>query len=318
VKDHKVIQQVQRLHIRTKHQVADVLSGAYLSVFKGSGIEFEEVRPYVPGDEIRSIDWNVTARTGIPHIKRFVEERELTVMLLVDISGSQEFGSEKQSKRETASELAALLAFSAIANKDKIGLLLFHTDSELFIPPRKGQKHAMRVVREVLAHTVDEEPPSKDLPWIKRWFRFLSKSKKSKGKRTDISAALEFCRRVLPRKSVLFVISDFIDAGYLSTMRNVNRKHDVIAAMVNDPKEEEIPKMGLIELQDAENGQRTIIDTSSSELQQHLQQLSQLRKETLKKELRASKIDLIHLNTASSVIDPLLEFLHMRQRRNLR
>ena len=312
--DNKVIQQVQRLHLRTKHQVADVLSGAYLSVFKGSGIEFEEVRPYVPGDEIRSIDWNVTARTGIPHIKRFVEERELTIMLLVDISGSQEFGSATRSKREAASELAALLAFSAIANKDKIGLLLFHSESELFIPPRKSQKHAMRVVREVLAHNT-EAPPSKDVHWIKRWLRFRRKSHVPRGRQTDISAALEFCRRVLPRKSVLFVISDFIDAGYLTTMRNVNRKHDVIAARVFDPLEEALPNVGLIELRDAETGVRRLIDASSPQLQQHLKKRHHTRTEQLRSELRASKIDLISINTEQQVIDPLMEFLNLRQRR---
>ncbi|MEC7984573.1 MAG: DUF58 domain-containing protein [Myxococcota bacterium] len=313
--DLSIIQKVKRLHIRTRHQVADVLAGAYLSVFKGSGIEFEEVRPYVPGDEIRSIDWNVTARTGVPHVKRFVEERELTIMLLVDISGSQEFGSSHQSKREAASEFAALLAFSAIANKDKVGLILFHSDTELFIPPRKGQKHAMRVVREVLAHDGSKNSKDSDLPWLRRWMQFLLRTVRKTGRKTDISAALEFCRRVLPRKSVLFVISDFMDAGYLSTMRNVNRKHDVVAALVTDPGESAIPNMGLLELRDAESGASTIVDSTSVAFQEHLQRTTASRVNSLQQELRASGIDLIHIDTTSPVIDPLLAFLRMRERR---
>jgi uncharacterized protein (DUF58 family) len=286
-----------------------------LSVFKGSGIEFEEVRPYVPGDEIRSIDWNVTARTGIPHVKKFVEERELTVMIVVDISGSQEFGSTKQSKRESVSEFAALLAFSAIANKDKVGLILFHSDTELFIPPRSGQKHAMRIVREVLAYQKGENKEEKDLPWLKRWAQFIRKTVRKTGKKTDISAALEFCRRVLSRKSVLFVLSDFIDAGYLSTMRNVNRKHDVVAVLVTDPGERELPRFGLIELRDSETGQTTVIDSDSDEFRQHLSTFNENRVQRLKQEVRASGIDLIHLNTVSPVIDPLVAFLRMREKR---
>ena len=312
--DGSVIEQVKRLHIRTRQQVSEVLAGAYLSVFKGSGIEFDEVRPYVPGDEIRSIDWNVTARTGEPHVKRFVEERELTVMLLVDISGSQEFGSSQQSKREAASEFAALLAFSAIANKDKIGLMLFHGDTELYIPPRKGQKHAMRIVREVLAHEHKQE--KEDLPFLKRLLRFFRKSTLEKGRKTDIAGALEFCRRVLSRRAVLFVISDFIDVGYLPTLRNVNRKHDVVAVRTVDQAEEVFLGDGLIEVRDAENGMTQLLDAAV--VRSQLADLQVQRTQKLYDSLRASGIDLITINTHIPVIEPLLRFLRMRERRGRR
>jgi uncharacterized protein (DUF58 family) len=314
VPDSSVIEQVKRLHIRTRQQVSDVLAGAYLSVFKGSGIEFEEVRPYVPGDEIRSIDWNVTARTGEPHIKRFVEERELTVMLLVDISGSQDFGSQNQSKREAASEFAALLAFSAIANKDKIGLMLFHDETELYIPPRKGQKHAMRIVREVLAH--EHTQKKEDLSFVKRFLRFFRSATLEQGRKTDIGGALEFCRRVLSRRSVFFVISDFMDAGFLSTIQNVNRRHDVVAVRTSDKAERELFGTGLIELKDAESGRLRLVDVAHA--RKLLQESEEKRIASLEQGLRSSGVDLIQINTDEPVIEPLLRFLRMRERRGRR
>ena len=317
--DPSIVQQVRRLHIRTHRQVADVLSGAYLSVFKGSGIEFDEVRPYVPGDDIRSIDWNVTARTGEPYIKRFVEERELTVMIMVDVSGSLDFGSDSRAKRETASELAALLAFSAIANQDKVGLMLFHGETERFIPPRKGQKHAMRIVREVLAYQPETRVDVRgDLPWLRRWTRFLTRQRRVTGRRTDIGSALEFCRRILKKRAVLFVISDFIDVGYLSTMRRVNRRHDVVAAKVTDPAEGILPSVGLVELRDAETGRRVLVDTATVDLRKQFPKLATQRHETLQKEFRSSGIDLISLDTSEPTIGPLLSFLRMRERRQRR
>jgi uncharacterized protein (DUF58 family) len=314
VLESSVIEQVKRLHIRTRQQVSDVLAGAYLSVFKGSGIEFEEVRPYVPGDEIRSIDWNVTARTGEPHVKRFVEERELTVMLLVDISGSQDFGSNTQSKREAASEFAALLAFSAIANKDKIGLMLFHDETELYIPPRKGQKHAMRIVREVLAH--EHTQKKEDLNFAKRFLRFFRSTTLEKGRSTDIGGALEFCRRVLSRRSVFFVISDFMDAGFLSTIQNVNRRHDVVAVRTSDKAERSLLGSGLIELKDAESGRVQLVDVAHA--RSILEKSEKKRIDSLEQGLRASGVDLIQINTDEPVIEPLLRFLRMRERRGRR
>src|SRR5260221_2669839 len=214
-------QAVKRIQFVTGRHVSDVMAGAYLSVFKGRGMEFDEVRPYVPGDDIRAIDWNVTARTGEPHIKRFVEERELTVMLLVDVSASQDFGSGRRSKLEAAVELSALLAMSAVENGDKVGLLLFHGGADLYIPPRKGGKHALRVVREVLARGEAGEARRGfllDIPRVvRRWFANLQAMTRAEPRRaTSIAGALEFCRKVLPRPAVLFLISDFLDDGYLA------------------------------------------------------------------------------------------------------
>src|SRR5204862_5665603 len=213
----EIAQAVKRIQFVTGRQVSDVMAGAYLSVFKGLGMEFDEVRPYVPGDDIRTIDWNVTARTGEPHVKRFVEERELTVMLLVDVSASQEFGSGRRSKLEASVELSALLALSAIANADKVGLLLFHGGADLYIPPRKGQKHAMRIIREVLARGMQHhQPPRRDLflsiPELARrlWAKLAVQTRAAPRGATSIAAALEFCRKVLPRRTVLFLISDFL------------------------------------------------------------------------------------------------------------
>jgi len=244
----EIAQAVKRIQFVTGRQVADVMAGAYLSVFKGRGMEFDEVRPYVPGDDVRSIDWNVTARTGEAHVKRFVEERELTVMLLVDVSASQDFGSGRRSKLEAAVELSALLAMSAVENGDKVGLLLFHGGADLYIPPRKGGKHALRVVREVLARGKTEASgPTRsamlELPRVvRRWFARLAARTRAEPRRsTSIAAALEFCRQVLPRRAVLFLISDFLDDGYLQVLRHANRKHDVVAALITDPREAEMP-----------------------------------------------------------------------------
>lgn len=306
-----LMQKVRRLQIRTRRQVSDNLSGAYLSVFKGSGVEFDEVRPYVPGDDVRSIDWNVTARMGTPYIKRFVEERELCIMLLVDISSSQEFAFKGRSKRETASEIAALLAFSAISNNDKVGLILFHSETEQFIPPRKGQKHALRVVREILAKQ-KEDQKSKD-PWYRKWVRFLRKDKQKMGRQTDISSALEFCYQTLSRKAVIFVISDFLDAGYLPTMQRVHRKHDVVAVSISDVAEKQFPSLGLINLQDSETGQELVVDSSS--LQQLFMRKQHLRLQKLETQLQNSGIDLISLDQNTDALTELMRFLRNRERR---
>jgi len=323
-----IVAQVRRLQITTGRQVSDVLAGAYHSVFKGRGMEFDEVRPYVPGDDVRTIDWNVTARTGEVFVKRFVEERELTVMLLVDISPSQNFGSGNRSKREAAVELSAMLAFSAIKNQDKIGLLLFHGATEQYIPPRSGQKHALRVVREVLAHGQDEQAaalkPGNPLglpSYVLRKFRELvtrRRRDKQVSRATDISHALEFCRRVLPRKVVLFLISDFLDEGYIDMLRHSNRRHDVICALINDQRELDIPPSGLITLEDAETGELRTIDTRSKAFRESAKAHSAARIAALESSLRASKVDLLQIDAAQPVIEPLLEFFRMRERRQRR
>ena len=319
----EIVQQVRRLQLTCGRDVSDVLAGAYHSVFKGRGMEFDEVRPYVPGDDVRTIDWNVTARTGETFVKRFVEERELTVMLLVDISPSQDFGSAERSKREAAVELSAMLAFSAISNQDKVGLLLFHGDTEEYIPPRSGQKHALRVVREVLARGEDEAPtalrPGNPLGLpravLRRFRELVTRRHKQRDRSTNISHALEFCRRVLPRKVVLFLISDFIDDDYIDMLRHANRRHDVICALVNDERELSLPPAGLLTLEDAETGELRCVDTRSAAFRKSAGEHSQARIDALETSLRASRVDLLQIDAARPVIDPLLQFFRMRQRR---
>src|SRR5215510_5489115 len=269
----EIAQAVKRIQFVTGRQVSDVMAGAYLSVFKGRGMEFDEVRPYVPGDDVRAIDWNVTARIGEPHVKRFVEERELTVMLLVDVSASQDFGSGRRSKLEAAVELAALLALSAVANDDKVGLLLFHGGADLYIPPRKGGKHALRVIREVYAKAEEADEPRarrasawmKELPRLVRklFGRLRSATAAEPRRSTSIAAALEFCQQVLPRRTVMFLISDFLDVGYLPVLRHAHRKHDVVSVLITDPREAEMPPAGLVTLEDAETGRTRVVDTAS-------------------------------------------------------
>jgi uncharacterized protein (DUF58 family) len=326
----EIAQSVKRIQFVTGRQVADVMAGAYLSVFKGRGMEFDEVRPYVPGDDVRTIDWNVTARTGEAHVKRFVEERELTVMLLVDVSGSQEFGSGRRSKLEAAVELSALLALSAAANDDKVGLLLFHGAADLYIPPRKGGKHALRVIREVLTRGAGATPRQRDgwlrgLPSALRglWARVRGQrataaaggAGASAARATSIAAALELCRRVLPRKTVMFLISDFLDEQYLEVLRHAARKHDVVAALMTDAREGQMPPAGLVMLEDAESGQARLVDTRSATFRAELARSEVARREALAHELRASRVDLLTIDASEPVVDPLLRFFHQRQRR---
>jgi uncharacterized protein (DUF58 family) len=330
-----IVQRVREIQIRTGRQVADVLAGEYVSVFKGRGVEFDEVRPYVPGDDVRTIDWKVTARLGEPYVKRYVEERQLSLMLMADVSLSQNFGSGARSKREAAAELCALLAFSAIRSDDKVGLTLFHGGIEQYVPARKGQKHALRVVREVLAHGLDSEalirsaadasagghPGVGGDPVARRsWRSRLSswRAPRRPSDSTDIGHAMEFLLSVTPRKTICFVVSDFFDEGYEHALRAANRKHDVIAVLVSDPREFEIPGVGLVALRDAESGRTRLYDTGSSSFRDQVKRASKQRLVDLERSFGRSGIDFIHIDASESVVEPLVRFFRMRERRTRR
>jgi uncharacterized protein (DUF58 family) len=312
----EILGRVREIQVRTGRQVADVLAGEYVSVFKGRGVEFDEVRPYVPGDDVRTIDWNVTARMGEPYIKRYVEERQLTLMLMADVSASQDFGSVGRSKRESTAELCALLAFSATRNDDKVGLALFHGDIEQYIPPRKGQKHALRVVREVLAHgqedSGDAEVASQGLFSKLRGLVNFRRRPRAPRESTDIRFALEFFMQVNKRRTICFVVSDFLDEGFEKAMIVANRKHDVIAVLVTDPNELDMPNVGLVTLRDAETGETQVVDTGSKAFRTEVHERTQARVRDLAGRFAAVGIDFIHVDAAGDVIDPLVRFFRMR------
>lgn len=320
----EILGRVREIQVRTGRQVADVLAGEYVSVFKGRGMEFEEVRPYVPGDDVRSIDWNVTARTGEPHVKRYVEERQLTLMLMADVSASQDFGSRSRSKREATAELCALLAFSATRNDDKVGLALFHGDIEEYIPPRKGQKHALRVVREVLAHEdARAADATREVSLRDRlreaWARFTTGRRPRRAREaTDIGHALEFLMQVTKRRTICFVVSDFLDDGFEQAMVTANRKHDVIAVLVSDPNELEVPDAGLVALEDAETGESRVFDTSAAAFRREVEDRARGRVAGLASRFASLGIDFIHVDAAGDVVEPLVRFFRMRERRGRR
>jgi len=291
----ELLKKIRRIEIRTSHLVTDMLAGRYHSAFKGRGMEFEEVRPYQVGDDVRTIDWNVSARTGEPHIKKFREERELTVILAVDVSGSQGFGTNGQLKRELVAELAATLAFAAIRNSDKVGLLLFTDRVERFLPPRKGVRHVLRIIREVL--TVQPE-----------------------GTGTDLSAALDELNRVAKRRSVVFTISDFQDeeTSWNLALKRASLRHDVIPVVVTDQREESLPKVGIIELEDAETGRRVHVDTSRRGVRRRFEGYARERSGIRTRSFRKMRLEPIEVRTGDSFIEPITSYFRKRERRQRR
>lgn len=286
----EILKKVRQIEIRTNREVTDVLGGQYHSVFKGRGMEFEEVREYMPGDEVRAIDWNVTARFGHPYIKKFKEERELTVMLVVDVSASGQFGSGAQSKNELAAELAAVLAFSAIRNNDKVGVILFTDRIEKYIAPEKGRRHVLRVIREILAF----QPT---------------------GHGTNLELALDYLNRVQRRRAVCFLLSDFQADTFEKKLRIAGKRHDVVALGLRDPREEELPAVGLVELRDAEIGERALVDTFDRRVRAEFTAKARARLATLKNAFRSAGVDQIEIRTDTDYMRPLVKFFRMRERR---
>lgn len=286
----EILNKIQRIHIRTNYIVNDIFAGEYESAFRGRGMEFEEVREYNPGDDIRDIDWNVTARMGHPFVKVYREERELTIMLLVDVSSSGLFGTHKQFKNELAAEIASVLAFAAVKSNDKVGLIIFSDQVEKYIPPKKARGHVWRVIKEVLEH----HPLSIQ---------------------TDITAALTYLNTVCRRRVVAFLISDFIAEGYEKTLRITNKKHDVIAIPITDPRERQLPKVGIVELKDAETGETLLIDTFDDNLRKGFQLLSEKGFQEKMEMFRSAGVDYIDIRTDTPYIDPIMKFFRLREKR---
>lgn len=300
----EIFEKVRRIEITTSRLVTDIFAGAYHSVFKGRGMEFDEVREYQMGDDIRSIDWNVTARTGITHVKKFVEERELTVMVFVDASQSCQFSTVNELKSKLAAEIAAVLAFAAIRNNDKVGMVIFTDRIEKFIPPRKGASHVLRVIREVL------------------YF-------KAQGTSTDIEQALEYLNKVTTRKTVTFMISDFFEnhglkkhskenpeeSSFRQAMAIANKRHDIVAVTLNDPKETALPDCGLIMLEDAESGEMVLVDSSSSSVRREYSQQAQVRLQKRDFMFRSIGVDHIDISTDRPYSDALVKFFLTRKGR---
>jgi uncharacterized protein (DUF58 family) len=282
--------QLRRLQLRARRAVANLLGGEYHSVFKGTGLAFADVRAYQPGDDVRAIDWNVTARMGQPFLKRFVEERELTVIFLVDASGSLAVGTRRQAKREIVAELAALLAFAALHNNDRVGLIHFTDRVEHVVPPRRGTRHAQRLLRDILFY-------------------------QPRGRHTSLRAALDTLNRLQRKRAIVFLFSDFLDADFDKPLRLAGRRHDLVAVWVRDPLEVELPKVGLLELTDAETGEQALVDTTSPFVRQSFAQARQLRADALRRQLRRARVDAIEVSTAGEHLDELIAFFRRRERR---
>ena len=286
----EILKQVRWIEITTRGLVNEVFSGEYHSVFKGRGMSFAEVREYQYGDDIRGIDWNVTARTGSPHVKIFEEERELTLMLVVDVSASSQFGTRGRMKSELAAELCGVLAFSAIKNNDKVGLILFSDRIEKFVPPRKGRRHGLRVLRELLYHPAE-------------------------GTGTDIAGALEYLARVTRRRAVVFLVSDFLAGGYGQALSVAARRHDLVAVRVGDRREEDVPPMGFVEFEDPESGERVVVNTSGRAFRERFRKIRERARERVDELFRRSRVDAIDVTTGVPYDRALRRFFEERARR---
>lgn len=286
----EVLKKIKGIQLKISHMSNEVISGSYISAFKGTGIEFNEVREYIPGDDIRSIDWNVTARVGIPFVKRFVEEREMTIMLMVDLSGSQYFGTADNLKSELAAEISALIAFLAIKNNDKVGLLIFSDICEKYLPPQKGRLHVLRVIREILGY-------------------------KPSHTGTDIAQSLNFINKVLKHRSVIFLISDFRDQNFEKSLKSIAHRHDLVAVNITDPREFDLPAIGVVEFEDNETGTRTFFDSSSAVCRAEFHRNALARINQNAQMFKANKIDLIEIATDKPYLEPLQRFFMKRQHR---
>jgi len=286
----ELIKKIKQIQIYSSRMVDASFAGQYESVFKGRGMQFDEVREYTPGDDIRTIDWNVTARTGKPYIKRFVEEREMTVIFVVDLSASGDFGTVNKAKNELAAEFCAVLAFAAAKNNDKVGLLVFTNRIELYIPPKKGVSHMLRLIRELM------------------YFKMPKR-------KTNIPQALDYLAKVVRKRATIFLVSDFIETDFKKPLSLLNKRHDVIAAVVRDKAEITLPGVGLIEFTDAETGEIIIVDTSSRKFRNQYSNTTAQRFDELKNMLRTINVDCISISTDKPYIQDLVRFFHMRHRR---
>jgi uncharacterized protein (DUF58 family) len=285
-----VIARIRKIHIKTSHQVDDLMAGDYVSVFKGRGMEFEQVREYQPGDDVRNIDWNVTARSQSAFVKEFREEREMTVILAVDVSASQDFGTAEDFKQDLAAKFSAAIAFTAIRNNDKVGLILFSDRIETYVPPKKGRGHVWRVIREIL-------------------------TARAQGRGTDIAGALAFLNNVARRRAVVFLVSDFIDEGFGKVLRVTRARHDLIAVSITDPRELELTPMGLVELADAESGGWAMVDTLDSTFREAYAAAAHARVKDRQDLLKGCAVDEIALSTDEDWVKPLVRFFRMRGQR---
>lgn len=286
----EVLRQVKLIELRTRGLVNTLFSGEYQSVFKGQGMEFSEVREYAPGDEYRMIDWNVSARMGHPYVKKYSEERELTVLFAVDLSGSEQFGTRGRFKADVAAEIAAVIAMAAIKNNDRVGLLLFTDRVEKFVPPKKGRRHALRLIRDLLAF----EP---------------------EGRGTDLAVALDYLGRIQRHRAIIFLVSDFLDDGYEKSLKVVSRRHDLVAITISDPTERRIPDVGYLELVDAESGQYVVLDSGDRYVREQFEYLAGEDELSLRRLLRRMSVDQIQIQTDRSYVGPLISFFRMRERK---